>query len=59
MGLLSQKIKREELKVGDHIYSWRYAYVYAHHGCFLSLVFFNIYFICAAFALFVYILIRT
>ncbi|ESR42961.1 LRAT domain-containing protein [Citrus sinensis] len=36
MGLLSQKIKREELKVGDHIYSWRYAYVYAHHGIYIG-----------------------
>ncbi|KAF9607437.1 hypothetical protein IFM89_035575 [Coptis chinensis] len=31
MGLLSNKIGREELKEGDHIYSWRNAYIYAHH----------------------------
>ncbi|KAK9285311.1 hypothetical protein L1049_024502 [Liquidambar formosana] len=32
MGVLSNKIDREELKPGDHIYSWRNAYLYAHHG---------------------------
>ncbi|KAA8547632.1 hypothetical protein F0562_004061 [Nyssa sinensis] len=32
VGVLSNKISREELKPGDHIYSWRLAYLYAHHG---------------------------
>ncbi|KAI4299691.1 hypothetical protein L6164_033125 [Bauhinia variegata] len=32
MGVLSNMIAREELKPGDHIYSWRLAYIYAHHG---------------------------
>ncbi|PON44596.1 Endopeptidase, NLPC/P60 domain containing protein [Parasponia andersonii] len=32
MGVLSNKIDREQLKPGDHIYSWRLAYLYAHHG---------------------------
>ncbi|PWZ10734.1 hypothetical protein Zm00014a_030452 [Zea mays] len=32
MGLLSNRIGRESLKAGDHIYSWRAAWVYAHHG---------------------------
>ncbi|TXG69829.1 hypothetical protein EZV62_004764 [Acer yangbiense] len=32
MGVLSNKIDKEQLKPGDHIYSWRQAYVYAHHG---------------------------
>lgn len=32
MGVLSNKIHWEELKAGDHIYSWRQAYIYAHHG---------------------------
>ncbi|XP_043708039.1 protein LEAD-SENSITIVE 1 [Telopea speciosissima] len=36
MGLLSNKIKREELKPGDHIYSWRNAYIYAHHGIYIG-----------------------
>lgn len=36
MGLFSNKIKREELKAGDHIYSWRNAYVFAHHGVYVS-----------------------
>ncbi|KAJ6735265.1 hypothetical protein OIU79_002353, partial [Salix purpurea] len=31
MGLLSNSIKRDELKPGDHIYSWKNAYLYAHH----------------------------
>ncbi|CAM0904167.1 unnamed protein product [Alopecurus aequalis] len=32
MGLLSNRIEKEALKAGDHIYSWRSAWVYAHHG---------------------------
>lgn len=32
MGVLSNKIDRDQLKPGDHIYSWRHAYIYAHHG---------------------------
>ncbi|KAJ9702945.1 hypothetical protein PVL29_004618 [Vitis rotundifolia] len=32
MGVLSDKISREQLKPGDHIYSWRTAHIYAHHG---------------------------
>ncbi|KAJ7542848.1 hypothetical protein O6H91_09G014900 [Diphasiastrum complanatum] len=32
MGLLSNRIEREELQPGDHIYAWRNAYIYAHHG---------------------------
>lgn len=28
-------IDRQQLKPGDHIYSWRQAYVYAHHGLFV------------------------
>ncbi|CAH2072619.1 unnamed protein product [Thlaspi arvense] len=31
MGLFSNQISRDELKAGDHIYSWR-SYVYSHHG---------------------------
>lgn len=36
MGLLSNRIGREGLKPGDHIYSWRTAYVYAHHGIYMG-----------------------
>ncbi|GMJ02944.1 hypothetical protein like AT3G02700 [Hibiscus trionum] len=36
MGVFSNKISREELKPGDHIYSWRYAYIYAHHGIYMG-----------------------
>ncbi|RZB81090.1 hypothetical protein D0Y65_030719 [Glycine soja] len=31
MGVLSNKIEMEQLKPGDHIYSWRQAYIFAHH----------------------------
>ncbi|PKA66804.1 hypothetical protein AXF42_Ash003460 [Apostasia shenzhenica] len=36
MGLLSNRIARESLKPGDHVYSWRAAYVYAHHGIYVG-----------------------
>ncbi|KAF5196797.1 Nc domain-containing protein-like protein [Thalictrum thalictroides] len=36
MGVFSNKISREELKEGDHIYSWRTAYIYAHHGIYVG-----------------------
>ncbi|EOA35596.1 hypothetical protein CARUB_v10020808mg [Capsella rubella] len=32
MGILSNKISRDMLNLGDHIYSWRKAFAYAHHG---------------------------
>ncbi|KAL5709137.1 importin subunit beta-3 [Ranunculus cassubicifolius] len=36
MGLLSNRVGKESLKAGDHIYSWRTAYVYAHHGIYVG-----------------------
>lgn len=36
MGLLSNRIERSSLKPGDHIYSWRTAYIYAHHGIYVG-----------------------
>ncbi|CDP10600.1 unnamed protein product [Coffea canephora] len=36
MGLLSNRIDRGSLKPGDHIYSWRTAYIYAHHGIYVG-----------------------
>ncbi|KAK4278132.1 hypothetical protein QN277_016021 [Acacia crassicarpa] len=36
MGLFSNRIDREELKPGDHIYSWREAHIYAHHGIYVG-----------------------
>ncbi|CAH9117833.1 unnamed protein product [Cuscuta epithymum] len=36
MGLLSNRIDRSSLKAGDHIYSWRTAYVYSHHGIYVG-----------------------
>ncbi|KAJ1685989.1 hypothetical protein LUZ63_017379 [Rhynchospora breviuscula] len=32
----TNKIRIEELKPGDHIYSWRSASVYAHHGIYIG-----------------------
>ncbi|KAE9591315.1 hypothetical protein Lal_00038572 [Lupinus albus] len=37
MGLLSNKIDIEQLNPGDHIYSWRQSYIYAHHGIYVGL----------------------
>ncbi|XP_065856488.1 protein LEAD-SENSITIVE 1 [Euphorbia lathyris] len=36
MGLLSNRITKESLSPGDHIYSWRAAYIYAHHGIYIG-----------------------
>lgn len=36
MGVLSNKIERDQLKPGDHIYSWRLSYLYAHHGIYIG-----------------------
>ncbi|XP_059646584.1 protein LEAD-SENSITIVE 1-like [Cornus florida] len=36
MGLLSNRVDRASLKPGDHIYSWRTAYIYAHHGIYVG-----------------------
>ncbi|GLT60214.1 hypothetical protein SLA2020_329900 [Shorea laevis] len=36
MGVLSNKISRDELKPGDRIYSWRHAHIYAHHGIYVG-----------------------
>ncbi|XP_009794097.1 protein LEAD-SENSITIVE 1 [Nicotiana sylvestris] len=36
VGILSNRIQKDELKPGDHIYSWRNAYLYAHHGIYVG-----------------------
>ncbi|VVB14732.1 unnamed protein product [Arabis nemorensis] len=36
MGLIFHKISRDKLRPGDHIYSWRAAYIYAHHGIYIG-----------------------
>ncbi|GMH22996.1 hypothetical protein Nepgr_024839 [Nepenthes gracilis] len=36
MGLFSNRVDRGTLKPGDHIYSWRAAYIYAHHGIYIG-----------------------
>jgi hypothetical protein len=32
MGVLSNRVTKAQVQPGDHIYSWRSAYTYAHHG---------------------------
>lgn len=34
MGVLSNRVGKSDIQAGDHIYSWRSAYTYAHHGIF-------------------------
>ncbi|CAH8364614.1 unnamed protein product [Eruca vesicaria subsp. sativa] len=36
IGLFSNKISKDDLKPGDHIYSWRNAYIYSHHGIYIG-----------------------
>ncbi|KAG8048175.1 hypothetical protein GUJ93_ZPchr0008g13652 [Zizania palustris] len=36
MGLLSHRVERAEMKPGDHIYTWRAAYTYSHHGIYVG-----------------------
>ncbi|CAH8384888.1 unnamed protein product [Eruca vesicaria subsp. sativa] len=36
MGLLTNKMEREELKAGDHIYTYRAVFAYSHHGIFVG-----------------------
>ncbi|KAJ1257884.1 hypothetical protein BS78_10G030200 [Paspalum vaginatum] len=36
VGVLSNRVDREDVKAGDHIYSWRAAYIYAHHGVYVG-----------------------
>uniref|UniRef100_A0A1J3K147 LRAT domain-containing protein n=1 Tax=Noccaea caerulescens TaxID=107243 RepID=A0A1J3K147_NOCCA len=36
MGLLTNKMEREELKPGDHIYTYRAVFAYSHHGIFVG-----------------------
>eukprot|EP00250_Pteridium_aquilinum_P034912 c8306_g2_i1 orf=62-421(+) len=36
MGLFSNLVSAEELHPGDHVYSWRFAYSYAHHGIYVG-----------------------
>ncbi|XP_064955088.1 protein LEAD-SENSITIVE 1-like [Musa acuminata AAA Group] len=35
-GVFSNRIEREQLVPGDHIYSWRSACIYAHHGIYVG-----------------------
>ncbi|AED92280.1 putative LRAT-like domain-containing protein [Arabidopsis thaliana] len=36
IGFISNQISRDKLKPGDHIYSWRNAYIYSHHGIYIG-----------------------
>ncbi|XP_071707107.1 protein LEAD-SENSITIVE 1-like [Rutidosis leptorrhynchoides] len=34
--ILSNKVDKSQIKPGDHIYSWRTAWIYAHHGIYVG-----------------------
>ncbi|KAL3825269.1 hypothetical protein ACJIZ3_021298 [Penstemon smallii] len=36
MGFLTHKLERSEIAAGDHIYSWRTAFIYSHHGIYVG-----------------------
>ncbi|KAK9758095.1 hypothetical protein RND81_01G206400 [Saponaria officinalis] len=36
MGLLSHKVKKEDIQRGDHIYTYRSTYTYSHHGIYVG-----------------------
>ncbi|KAH7863264.1 hypothetical protein Vadar_015437 [Vaccinium darrowii] len=36
MGFLSQKIERSQVVAGDHVYTWRTAFTYSHHGIYIG-----------------------
>nr|ABR17089.1 unknown [Picea sitchensis] len=36
MGILFNEVDRSDLRAGDHVYSWRTGYTYAHHGIFVG-----------------------
>ncbi|EYU33489.1 hypothetical protein MIMGU_mgv1a023596mg [Erythranthe guttata] len=36
MGLISHRVKRSDLKIGDHIYTWRNLFIYTHHGIYVG-----------------------
>uniref|UniRef100_J3KV13 LRAT domain-containing protein n=1 Tax=Oryza brachyantha TaxID=4533 RepID=J3KV13_ORYBR len=36
VGVLSNQVDRMDIAAGDHIYSWRTTYLYAHHGIYIG-----------------------
>ncbi|KAK3194577.1 hypothetical protein Dsin_025887 [Dipteronia sinensis] len=36
MGLLTNKVERDEIKAGDHIYTYRAVFTYSHHGIYVG-----------------------
>ncbi|XP_074270539.1 protein LEAD-SENSITIVE 1-like [Silene latifolia] len=36
MGLVSDRVRKEDIKPGDHIYTWRACYTYSHHGIYVG-----------------------
>lgn len=36
MGVLFNNVDRSDLRAGDHVYSWRAGYTYAHHGIYVG-----------------------
>jgi hypothetical protein len=38
MGVLTNAVERSEIKPGDHIYTYRAAFTYSHHGLCFSMI---------------------
>ncbi|KAD4178444.1 hypothetical protein R6Q59_022044 [Mikania micrantha] len=36
MGYLSHRVRPDQIKPGDHIYTWRTAFAYSHHGIYVG-----------------------
>ncbi|KAH9617218.1 hypothetical protein KSS87_017504 [Heliosperma pusillum] len=36
MGLVSHRVKKEDIRPGDHIYTWRALFTYSHHGIYVG-----------------------
>lgn len=37
MGVLTNRVERNEIKAGDHIYTYRAVFAYSHHGISFSI----------------------
>lgn len=52
MGLLTNRVERNEIKLGDHIYTYRAVFTYSHHGLSLPPLSLSYSFCCFIFWLF-------